>query len=576
MDFLIATQKAQRAAAEVDGADEILLYSHWDTRIFEVFLKAHAHDQAHRLRIRSNGFGSLMADLKALGGRNDIPPGIPLLVLIDEEVLLPGFALRSDAVLSRDAIDHSLENFDRSLQDLLSTLEEIASRRAIWIQASPLPAYPLYHAPPGLDTPISRVRHLLRTSLCDLHTRAPQKVQILDSDSLLEEFPLRALRDDRLLFSGGWPFSLEATSRMAEIITQIFFQKPAARKLLVTDADDTLWRGIVGEDGVEGISWTQEPLTYRHFIYQRTLNLLMSEGILVALATRNLKATLDNALARKDLILKKDHLVACRASWSAKSEMLAEILRQVNLLPSAAVFVDNSDFETGEIQRAFPETKCLLFPGDNGGLRGFLGDLRSCFDTRLVTREDRTRSKSIQQAIAFEEGRAASSTLEDYLQSMEMRARIEPLELARSQRAFQLLNKTNQFNLSGRRFEWSEWETLLGSRQNRAYELHFSDRHHDHGIVSVLLLRDGGEISDWVMSCRVFGRTIEHFFLNQLLRRFKQGGGNQLQLLFASTSRNGAIRSFLESLPSHRGKACGSKEIVPVEDLLPTYILPQD
>jgi FkbH-like protein len=551
MDYLTAMQKSRPREMKNLSPMGIALYSNWDSKVLEVFLSAYAIEKGLLLKPEPNGYGSLLMDLERLVENTTADPSIPLIVILDEEVFTPGFSLRSDALLSRERIEKSLSEAESRIQHFTSIITQLASVRRILLLSLPVPGFPLLSTPRWVESRIVLTRHRLGVALSQMQASNPHRITVLDSQQIFDDIPLSQILDDRLLFSGGWPFNVKATDCVAKAITETLLVPMESRKLLITDADQTLWRGVVGDDGADAISWAQEAETYRHFIYQKTLNLFMSEGVLVALASKNSPESLTTALSRSDLILEKKGLASTHASWSPKSEMISAILSKTNLLPSSVVFVDDSEFELGEVQAAFPDIKCLQFPNENSGLRSFLQNLRSSFDTRTVTDEDKARSSSVKHAADFQKNLARTTSVIEYLSSLDMRAKIEPINLERSDRAFQLVNKSNQFNLSGRRFSEIEWKAFVSSTDRTAYQLHFQDKHSDYGVVSVLIANNEGHITDWILSCRVFGRTIEHYMLNVLTQQFQKSGITILQLHYQDTGKNLVTRTFLNDHAKH-------------------------
>ncbi len=545
MDYLAALKLANPAEVRDLTPAELLVATRWDPKVLRTYLVAHARLQGRALQITTGNFGDLLLQLEPL---RQAPGNAPMLLILDEEDFLPGSSLRSDAHLTRSVIETARNEAGLVLERLISLIRELASGRTVVILPPCLPTFPLLPAPEGTASVAGRLPHQIHLALFDLQASLPRQIHILDPRVLGKDLSPAQWRDDRLLFSGGWPFSKAATDRIAEASTFLLFHPGESKKILITDADHTLWQGIVGDDGVEALSWAQEPDTYRFLIYQKTLNLLISEGILVAVASKNSPENLAAALRRKDLVLDAPKISAQEASWEPKSAMIRRILESVNLLPSAAVFVDDSEFELGEVQQALPGVTCLRFPPDNLQLREFFQKLRGFFDTRVLSKEDAGRAGSLHHTQQFQRNLQDAYGAETYLATLQMRARIEPVPPQASERAFQLLNKTNQFNLCGRRWELPEWNAMLQRKDRFAWQLSFQDRQCDYGIVSILLADDRGCVTDWVLSCRVFSRTIEHYFLSHVLAELKSRGIRELRLHFKDTGKNHAIRTFLDQV----------------------------
>ncbi len=246
---------------------------------------------------------------------------------------------------------------------------------------------------------------------------------------------------------------------------------------------------------------------------------------------------------------------------------IRQILNETNLLPSALVFIDDSDFELGEVQTAFPEAKCLRFPRDNTTLRKFLNDLQLSFARQPLTEEDKRRAATTRQNITFQQEIQQTHSLEEYLQKLEMRAQIESIRSENSDRALQLINKTNQFNLTGRRFTETEWKAFLDPTQRLGFQISFQDRNADYGVISVILVDLQGNVTDWVLSCRVFSRTLEHFILNEILEALGRRGIRSLTLRSKPTERNMPLYKFLKNDTESIGQ-----ELWRVQNLLATHV----
>ncbi len=561
MDYITALQKSHPRLTRDLPAKPLSVYSPWETKTLEIFLKAHAAIAGHRLEIRPSGFGSLWIDLQELENSpsEDQPP---ILLLLDDELFVPGCNLRSDVLLKIQDWEQKITEARERISRLRTILENVSAQRRVIV--SPLLADP---SPILQRDDITCSLTAIRGEWHDLIVRLSDSKHIEWVKPPTFSHPMGSISglkslDDKLLFQGGWPFTITATAECAALLwnaiqgssscePQRTPHTPAKhsrgnRKLIVTDADGTLWRGIVGDEGVRQVSWAQDAETYRFFIYQNSLNFLMSEGILVALATKNSPEPVSEAFARKDFVLQKENLVSKQISWQPKSEMVREILKETHLLPSAVVFVDDSDFELGEVKTAFPEIQCLKFPGNNVELRPFLNELQLCFERKPLTNEDRKRAFTLLQTIRFQEDLRTTDSLDNYLESLGMRASLERVPANASDRALQLLNKTNQFNLRGHHFTEKEWKALLDSPDRLLFQVSFRDRLADYGIISVLITTPQGCITDWVLSCRVFSRSLEAFILNEILETLGKQGAPELKLCFQSTGRNGPILDFLK------------------------------
>src|ERR1017187_702255 len=215
--------------------------------------------------------------------------------------------------------------------------------------------------------------------------------------------PSVARLDSRRELVAGFPYAVPFASGLAACLVDVLCQ-PTPKKGLITDLDGTLWSGIAGEVGVEGISWSQEHHTQMHGLYQQMLGHLAGCGVLLAACSKNEMTTAEAALARKDLFLNAESFFPVCANWGPKSASVTRILETWNIAADAAVFVDDSPMELAEVQRAHPGMTCLAFPGkDPAAVWKLLGDLRDLFGKPVLMEEDRLRQSSIRASAHIRE-----------------------------------------------------------------------------------------------------------------------------------------------------------------------------
>ena len=354
--------------------------------------------------------------------------------------------------------------------------------------------------------------------------------------------------DPKMELLAGFPYTVPFASALAASLVSVLWQA-APKKGLITDLDDTLWSGIVGEAGIDGVTWHQESHTQTHGLYQQMLGHLAACGVLLAVCSKNELATVESALARKDLFLESNSLFPVCANWEPKSKSIARILRAWNIAEDAVVFIDDSPMELEEVQQAFPGITCIRFSGkDPAKVWDLLGELRDLFGKPLLMEEDRLRQASLRASAELQEmGEAAASP--EFLQGLQgtvtLDWRLDPAD----KRPLELINKTNQFNLNGKRIGEGEWQQLLAKPDTLLAVVSYTDKFGPLGKVAVLAgsLQDRViRVSHWVMSCRAFSRRLEHHTLQGLLSRFP--AATELEFDFAATEKNGPLREFFRSL----------------------------
>jgi len=347
----------------------------------------------------------------------------------------------------------------------------------------------------------------------------------------------------------GFPYKLPHASAIAELLAALI-QNPTPKKGLITDLDNTLWAGILGEVGTNGISWSLDQHTHMHGLYQQFLGSLASAGVLVAVASKNDPALVEKAFERKDLIFSKETVYPFEVHWSRKSESVQRILKTWNIGPESVVFIDDSPMEIAEVKAAFPEMECIVFPtNDYQGIWDLLKRMRDLFGKSVISEEDSIRLKSIRGAGVLRESLdATGGSLDDFLQSADASIRFTFGKQAADNRAFELINKTNQFNLNGKRLTDAAWKTYLNDPTTFVMATSYEDKFGPLGKIAVLLGRVQGKslrIDSWVMSCRAFSRRIEHQSLKQLFAKFD---AEEIGFDYQATPRNGPLQEFFTEL----------------------------
>ena len=329
----------------------------------------------------------------------------------------------------------------------------------------------------------------------------------------------------------------------AEIVSVAIGVLRTPMKVLITDLDNVLWSGVIGEDGVDGIAFGPTGTGFKHFIYQSYLAKLQRSGVLLAAVSRNDPEIANAPFATGRMPLQADAFICVVASYSAKSSQIRRIAEQLNLGLSSMVFVDDSPIELEEVRTQLPEVTCVPFPTGDDGLPALLDQLAELFEPEVVTVEDRERTEMYRRRLAgMVPSDVAGADLTAFLQQLEMKLDIHDRSKGDRSRAVQLINKTNQFNLNGRRMGDDEVERILASG-GRLFSASLRDRHGEHGEILSYLVTGDGVVESFVMSCRVFQRRVEHAFLCWLI----EAGLAPSALRFAETARNEPMQQFLRA-----------------------------
>jgi len=358
-----------------------------------------------------------------------------------------------------------------------------------------------------------------------------------------------AFFDGRYWHAAKAPYTLEAVRDIAgEVMKYLRALKGKARKVLVLDCDGVLWGGVVGEDGLAGIALgTAHPGSPYYELQQEALN-LYHRGVLLALCSKNETADVWEVFDKHpDMVLKREHFAATRINWQDKAANLREIAAELNVGVDSLVLVDDSDFEVDLVRRVLPQVATLhLPPGKASDYRALLAGC-GLFDTLTLSEEDKARGAMYQAEAGRRELQAGSGDLESYLKSLDMRLTIQLVDDFALPRVAQLTQKTNQFNLTTRRYSEEDIRRFADGGSADVIWLRYGDRFGDAGIVGVCVLRYDGEVATFdslLLSCRVLGRRVEDAFLARCLLRARLRGAKTAVGAYRPTPKNAQVKDF--------------------------------
>jgi len=374
-----------------------------------------------------------------------------------------------------------------------------------------------------------------------------------------------------LLDAGYWQTSLGRPAQdprmyaVAKILySQAFFEKAATeikavlrgsmgqgKKVIVCDLDNTLWGGVAADDGPHAIKLGAPDAVGECFqTFQTALKGLRSRGILLAICSKNdEKFALSVIEEHPAMVLRKSDFVAWRINWRDKAENLLGLAEELNLGLDSFVFLDDSPEEREQVRQILPQVYTPNLPTSPSDLAPFVSSL-TCFETPSIGREDLERTSMYQAERDRKETLELSSNIDDWLRSLRIEVRAAPLCRESLSRAAQLLNKTNQFNLSLRRMDENSFWDWAAQPGNAAYVFHVSDRFGDFGLTglaSLSLLGAEARIVDFVMSCRVMGKKVEEALLDYTVAQAQAGGANRITAPPVEGPRNAPARDFFAS-----------------------------
>jgi len=498
---------------------------------FKIFLKARLRSWNIDLTFDDEKYNGFLT--KCFEAKTENRANINLMI-IDSYSLLIHPNLRSSEVNSRLNVDLLRENSKRYL-DALETFFQ-SNHKVTIIQFFNL-KNEIFNLQPCKE--IREEDIVWNELLLEIYklTLKYKHVHVFDSENLV-------FNQVRFVDNGEYLIS-ENASKLSHTLSASLFahltgvmpkELKAEKKLLISDLDNTFWGGILGDDGIENLHFSETSKGKIFWLYQKFLNFLHSEGIVLAVCSKNNHANVIEAFNKLQLVCPVEKFSLVVANWDVKSQNIKSICENLNILPESTVFVDDNPLEIEEVKSFNELITCVQFPNKIGDFESFLLQLKSYFSkaNRSTSIQMRHESyRALNEINMAREGAKSTDQYYEYLKSVDMKLEINPLDANNRQRAFELLNKTNQFNFHGRRYSEEEFKTF----ENFAWTISLKDKFANHGIIGVVLLNDF-HIEQFVLSCRVFSRHIEDSVFESFRNKIKT-------FSFKKTEKNNPALDFL-------------------------------
>jgi FkbH-like protein len=347
----------------------------------------------------------------------------------------------------------------------------------------------------------------------------------------------------KLWYMGKIPFGNEVFKEaVRDIKSALRASGGDSKKLIILDLDDTLWGGIVGEVGWENIRLGGHDHVGEAYVdFQAALKSLTNRGILLGIASKNEESVALEAIEKHpEMVLRLQDFAGWRVNWTDKAQNISDLVSDLNLGLESVVFIDDNPVERARIREALPQVFVPEWPEDRTLYKKALLSL-SCFNSSSITEEDLGRTKMYVSERERINLRNSIGSLDQWLKSLSTRVTIEELDESNLQRATQLLNKTNQLNLSTRRMTESELAAWAREEGHRLWTFRLSDKFGDSGLTGIISLqieKNCGRIVDFVLSCRVMGRKVEELMLYKAIKYAESAGLEEIQAKYIPTRSN--------------------------------------
>ena len=389
------------------------------------------------------------------------------------------------------------------------------------------------------------LNHYLRSRLSNI-----KSAYLIDMNLCVARIGELNFYDQRYWHIGKAPYSLSAVEQIStENFKLIRALKGKNRKCLVLDCDNTLWGGIIGEDGLNGIKLGSEFPGSAFKELQFEILSLYHRGVILALCSKNNEADVWDVFERHPgMVLKKEHIAASRINWSDKARNIESIAKELNIGLDSIVFVDDSDFEVNLVKQLLPDVVVIHLPKQK--VVSYRSIIASCglFDALSFTEEDRQRGQMYKaESARLRLKQDSSQNVETYLQSLEMKLKIDVVNNDSVSRISQLTQKTNQFNLTTKRYSEAEIQKFVESTDAIVLQVKLSDRFGDMGIIGVAIVKffsDNCELDSFLLSCRALGRGIESLLMGACVDITKNKSLGILVGQYFKTQKNSQVSDF--------------------------------
>lgn len=387
--------------------------------------------------------------------------------------------------------------------------------------------------------------------------KKPSNFSIVNIDKLFANIGIKHSIDYRFYHSSKAPYTFTFLKNYVDAIETIFLRNTGKlKKAIIFDCDNTLWKGVIGEDGIEGIDMSHTTKLGNFYnLVQRIAVFLSKRGVIIGLCSKNNEQdVLDVLRNHKDIILKEDHIVIKKINWIDKANNLKAIASELNIGIDSLVFVDDSNFEINLIKEQIPEITTIQVPANISEYPDLiLNNIYTYFN--LVSNSDDTKKTEMyKQQFEREYSKNAFNSIEDYLASLDIELTILKNDKKHLSRIAQLTQKTNQFNLTTYRYTDSQVNQFCDDKKYKVYPMFVKDKFGDNGLTGVCIVKENEKdsknviIDSLLMSCRIIGRNIEYVYVSHIIKDLANKGYQTLKAVYIPTQKNIQVEDFYDKI----------------------------
>jgi len=486
---------------------------------------------------------------------------------IDLEIYNPGsglYAFQPDIIVLLGAVQKlrvryfqaasKIDFRDEEIRRARSLLETIRKNtQAVVLQSNyVLPLESLFgQLDAKMESSLYRIVQEVNVTLSNI-TREYNGLFLCDVDRLASASGRKNFLDDTLWCHSKSPCALDFLPFFAQLIVDLVVAlKSRTVKCVVLDLDNTLWGGVIGDDGLEGIALGHLGEGEAYVEFQQYLLELKNRGIILAVCSKN-----DQEIAKTpfqshpEMILKESDITVFIANWNNKADNIKSIREALNIGFDSMVFLDDNPYERNLVRQFLPEVIVPELPEDPACYVRAISEL-NLFETTTFTAEDAERAEMYRTELQRKNLQTSFTSIDDYLRSLEMKITVERFDSFNLPRIAQLVQRSNQFNLTTIRYTELECERIMKDSENHyPFYIKLRDKYGDYGLISVVILNileSRLEIDEWIMSCRVLSRGVEQYAMNHVFDFARRMNLKSVTGRFIPTAKNALVRDFYRS-----------------------------
>ena len=407
------------------------------------------------------------------------------------------------------------------------------------------------------NTKFSKIEIFVKELNTYIEQKKTSNVSIINIDKIFALVGFNQSIDYRFYHSSKAPYTFAFLKNYVSVIEPIILRNSGKlKKAIIFDCDNTLWKGVIGEDGMDGIDMSPTTnLGKFYHLVQRIAVFLSKRGVIIGICSKNNENdVLEVFRNHRDIFLKEEHIVIKKVNWDDKASNIREIASDLNIGLDSMIFVDDSNFEINLINEKVPEILTIQVPITLSDYPDIL--LRNVYTyfNLVLNSDDARKTEMYKQQFEREKNKISFSSIEDYLASLEIELTVVKNDKSYIPRIAQLTQKTNQFNLTTHRYTESQLEYFTSDNKHFVYAMFVKDKFGDNGLTGVCIVKEDENnsknviLDSFMMSCRIIGRNIEFVFIGYIIKELANKGYKTLYSDYIQSSKNALVENFYDKV----------------------------